>query len=360
MIATGAFDQPLVFRNNDRPGIMFSDAAQRLMRLYGVKPGTRAVIATSNRFGYEAALDLLDAGTAVAAVVDLNPAADSASSEAVRARGVRIIPGATLVDSKGRRHVSSVAVSRVTGEGQTARDREWIDCDLVLMSVGFSPSLNLASHAGAKVVFDAVTNMHRATDLPAGIALAGAAAGVWSQAAVIGDSRHAGYGGGGKRTRRSRTETRASAVADPSAALINHPYPIFGAKDHDFIDFDEDLQSKDIVNTVKDGYDDIQLVKRYSTAGFGPSQGRHANLNTIRIVARATGKSIESIGTTTYRPAAGAGEVRRPRRPRLRAGAPLGYASPSRRGRRADDERRPVDAPRLLRCEERRHALDRA
>ena len=62
------------------------------------------------------------------------------------------------------------------------------------------------------------------------------------------------------------------------------------------------MQSKDIVNTVKDGYDDIQLVKRYSTAGLGPSQGRHANLNTIRIVARATGKSIESIGTTTYRP----------------------------------------------------------
>ena len=72
MIATGAFDQPLVFRNNDRPGIMFADAAQRLMRLYGVKPGSRAVIATANRFGYEAALDLLDAGVAVAAIVDLN------------------------------------------------------------------------------------------------------------------------------------------------------------------------------------------------------------------------------------------------------------------------------------------------
>ena len=301
VIATGAFDQPLVFRNNDRPGIMFSDAAQRLMRLYGVKPGTRAVIATSNRFGYEAALDLLDAGIAVAAVVDLNPTADSASSDAVRARGVRIVPGATLVDSKGRHHVSSVAVSRITGEGTTARDREWIDCDLVLMSVGFSPSLNLASHAGAKVVFDPSTNMHRATDLPAGIALAGAAAGVWSQAAVIGDSRYAGAVAAASALGRP-AETRASAAADPSAALVNHPYPIFGAKDHDFIDFDEDLQSKDIVNTVKDGYDDIQLVKRYSTAGLGPSQGRHANLNTIRIVARATGKSIESIGTTTYRP----------------------------------------------------------
>jgi sarcosine oxidase subunit alpha len=301
VIATGAFDQPLVFRNNDRPGIMFADAAQRLMRLYGVRPGTRAVIATSNRFGYEAALDLLDAGIPVAAVVDLNAAADSASAEAVRARGVRIIPGATLVDSKGRKRVSSVAVARITGEGEAARDREWIDCDLVLMSVGFAPSLNLASHAGAKVVFDPATNMHRATDLPGGISLAGAAAGVWSQAAVIGDSRHAGATAAARALERP-AELRSGAVADPSARLVNHPYPIFGAKDFDFIDFDEDLQSKDIVNTVKDGYDDIQLVKRYSTMGFGPSQGRHANLNTIRIVARETGKSMESIGTTTYRP----------------------------------------------------------
>ena len=79
VIATGAFDQPLVFRNNDRPGIMFADAAQRLMRLYGVKPGSRAVIATANRFGYEAALDLLDAGIAVAAIVDLNATADNVS-----------------------------------------------------------------------------------------------------------------------------------------------------------------------------------------------------------------------------------------------------------------------------------------
>ena len=97
------------------------------------------------------------------------------------------------------------------------------------MSVGFSPALNLASHAGAKVVFDPAINMHRATDLPAGISLAGAAAGVWSQAAVIGDSRHAGAAAAA-RALGARAEPRASAVADPSAALITHPYPIFAAK----------------------------------------------------------------------------------------------------------------------------------
>src|SRR4029079_1072040 len=129
VIATGAIDQPLVFANNDRPGIMFAGAAQLLLRLYAVKPGQRAVIVTANRFGYEAALDLLDAGVAVAAVVDLNAAVDGTAAAAVRARGVRVISGATLVDSKGRKRVSSVAVADVIGDGATTKTREWIDCD---------------------------------------------------------------------------------------------------------------------------------------------------------------------------------------------------------------------------------------
>src|SRR6185312_13571482 len=97
---------------------------------------------------------------------------------------------------------------------------------------------------------------------------------------------------------------RMSALpACPLAPTITHPWPIFTDKRaKDFVDFDEDLQVKDIRNTVADGYDDIQLVKRYSTAGFGPSQGRHTNLNMIRLVAEATGKTLGEIGTTTFRP----------------------------------------------------------
>ena len=90
---------------------------------------------------------------------------------------------------------------------------------------------------------------------------------------------------------------------DPDATGITHPYPIFPEKGgKNFIDFDEDIQTKDIINTVKDGYDDIQLVKRYSTAGLGASQGRHTNLNMIRVVAKQTGKTLGQVGTTTYRP----------------------------------------------------------
>ena len=217
---------------------------------------------------------------------------------------MQIIPAATLVDAEGTRRVEGVAVADIMGDGKAGAIRGWADCDLVLMSVGYAPAINLASYAGARIVYDPATSMHRAIDLPPGLSLAGSAAGIWEDAAVLAQAHAVGALAGlralGKETGDARD---ALSVEDPEAARITHPYPIFTSKrGKDFVDFDEDLQVKDIVNTVKDGYDDIQLVKRYSTEGFGPSQGRHANLNTIRIVARVTGKSLESIGTTTFRP----------------------------------------------------------
>ena len=302
IVATGAFDQPLVFKNNDRPGIMFADAAQRLMRLYGVKPGTRAVIATANRFGYDAAHDLVDAGIEVAAIVDLNPNPQPGAAEAARERNIRVIPGSTLVDAKGKFRVESAGVSQITGEGRTATAVDWISCDVVLISVGYSPAVNLASYAGAKIVYDSAIKMHRVTNLPKALSVAGSASGVWSGGLVRDCARRAGAGAA-RAALGTGAEGGGDPVADPEAANITHPYPIFSSKAaKDFVDFDEDLQTKDLVNTVKDGYDDIQLVKRYSTEGFGPSQGRHANLNTIRIVGRATGRTLEAIGTTTFRP----------------------------------------------------------
>ena len=302
IVAAGSFDQPLVFRNNDRPGILFASAAQRLMRLYGVLPGKRAVIATSNAFGYEAALDLLEAGTEVAAIVDLGTTTGPAVQMA-REHGIRIVNNATLVEAKGHLRVESVGVASITGQGKTSNVTDWITCDCVLISVGCSPALNLASHAGAKVVFDPAIQMHRAVNPPDGVTLAGSAAGMWTPDHVRTQAKQTGTTAARLAAGKPAGERLSELELDPGAAAITHPYPIFkSGKGKEFIDFDEDLTIKDIINSVKDGYDDIQLVKRYSTAGLGPSQGRHANLNTIRIVGAVTGKPLEAIGTTTFRP----------------------------------------------------------
>lgn len=302
VLACGAFDQPLVFKNNDLPGVMFADAAQRLMGLYGVLPGHKAVIATSNRYGYEAAFDLIDAGASVAAIVDLNAEPEASLLDAARKRGIRVIPKSTIVEARAdKARLSGVAVAGIAAFGQAAASSEWLSCDLLLMSVGYSPALSLASHAGAKIAFDTRLNMHRVASCPEGLSVAGILAGQWSAERVAAQAQAAG--------RRAAALALGNASSplviedDPEAARVTHDYPIFASKSgKDFIDFDEDLQVRDIVNTIKDGYDDIQLVKRYSTEGFGPSQGRHAHLNTIRIVARETKKSLEAVGTTTFRP----------------------------------------------------------
>ena len=118
VLATGALDQPIVFRNNDLPGIMFADAAQRLMRLYGVRPGSRAVIATANRFGYDAALDLLDAGIEVAAIVDLSAKRPTAATAQPPGRAeFASCRTPTLVAARGRHRVGAVAIASIAGPG---------------------------------------------------------------------------------------------------------------------------------------------------------------------------------------------------------------------------------------------------
>jgi sarcosine oxidase subunit alpha len=302
VVAAGAFEQPLVFRNNDLPGIMLGSGAQRLMRLYGVAPGRRAVVACANEHGYEAALDLLDAGVEVAALVELRPETPRTSAaDAVHDHGVPIHQGTTIAEALGNGHVTGVRLATTTGQGAYEPNGRVIECDCVVTSVGYAPAGNLVWYAGGRLAYDEDTAMHRAVELPPGVVTAGSVNGVWDLDLVLADGRRAGW-----HAARVLGRTKGEpppAPPDPLASQITHPWPIFPhPQGSEFVDFDEDLEVKDIRNAVLDGYDDVQLLKRYSTLGMGPSQGRHSNVAALRLLAEATGRSIEEIGTTTARP----------------------------------------------------------
>ncbi len=305
VLATGSIEQPLIFRNNDLPGIMQASAAQRLIRQYGIRPGNRAVIATANADGYAAALDLRDAGIDVAAVLDLRhepPACPMAA--AVRDHRIDVLTGHTAyegVPTRGNRHVRGVVAAAITGQGECKDGTRLFDCDLLLMATGFTPTHQLLSHAGGVIGYDAQSAMFAVREVPEGITAAGSLNGTYALEAVIAEGRHAGW-------------SAAKAVgldAGPAPAVPNdrgtlhqsHPWPIFPhPKGKDFVDFDEDLQVVDIRNAVREGYDHIELVKRYSTVGMGPSQGRHSALASARLTAEATGQDLEQVGRTTSRP----------------------------------------------------------
>ena len=308
--ATGAAEQPLVFRHNDLPGIMFGTAAQRLMRHYAVKPGERAVVVVANNDGYGVALDLLDAGVEVAALLDLraSPPVDAVAA-AAQSRGVRVITGSAVKEAiEGRSgRVRAVKIAPVIGEGLLGASSETIDCDLVCISVGYIPQTALLSHADAKLVPDPQTAMPRIETLPAHLFVAGSVAGRWALAATLADGARAGLV--------AAADAGVEGITIPAAIPadghgLTWSWPIFPHhKGKEFVDFDEDLQYHDIPDAAALGYDHIQLLKRFSTAGMGPTQGKITNTLIQRVLARATGASPDLVGTTTVRPPIGGEKI---------------------------------------------------
>lgn len=306
VIATGSLEQPAIFRNNDLPGVMLGSAAQRLIRLYGVRPGRRAAVLAANADGYGVALDLIEAGVAVQAVIDLRQDEASApQTAAIRERGIRIIRGSAVVEAlagPARRGIAGVLVARITGEGTWAPGGTTIECDLLCMSVGYSPAAHLLHHAGAGFRYDHEAHMFEPTTLPAHLFCAGSVGGTYTVDAVLADGRRAGWQAARDAGFNGSAEPAPPALRGGGIGLT-HPWPIFPhPKGKDFVDFDEDLQVKDLVDGAADGFDDMELLKRYSTVGMGPSQGRHSAVAAVRILAKETGRDIATMGVTTQRP----------------------------------------------------------
>ena len=266
VLASGTLEQPALFRNNDLPGIMLGTAAQRLLKLYGVRPGRRAVVLAGNDGAYGVALDLIDAGVELAAVVDLRATvvADS-RADRVRSHGVEVHLGHAIYAARGRRHVRTVEIRRIVAPGRVADRGRQVECDLVCVSVGEMPACQLACQAGASLVYDSGRATFALADLPDGFTLAGSV---------------------------------GSGPGDASCPWPIIPHP----RGKEFVDMDEDLTIGDIRHTVRSGYRHAQLVKRYSTCGMGPSQGRLSALAMARLVASETGCSVSETGVTTMRP----------------------------------------------------------
>ena len=302
IVASGVFEQPAVFHNNDLPGAMLASAAQRLIYRYAVKPMQSAVVLTANDDGYAAALDLRANGIRVDAVVDLRPAAPpSAAATKIVQSGIRIYVGFGINELRmksGRVGAAVVCPVLASGELDTSK-LESIGCDGVLMSVGYAPAAALLYQAGAKMRFDDTVQQFVPATLPPGLFAAGRVNGVFALESRLQDGVRAGT----EAARYLGFQTGDTVAIARAAVSPSHPYPIF---DHphakNFVDFDEDLQLKDFVDAVQEGFDNIELLKRYTTVGMGPSQGKHSNMNAIRILAKLLNKSPGEVGSTTARP----------------------------------------------------------
>ena len=300
VVATGAIAQPAVFRYNDLPGIASGAGIQRLMHLYAVRPGRRAVCLTANGDGYGTALELAEAGVEVAAIVDLRrqPGEDP-RERAARERGLAVIMDSGVVHAIEReQHVAGLRIARraeVETPGGPGID---IDCDLVTVDTGATPAISLIAHAGGDVRYDDTTHSLTVAALPPGMHVAGSAAGPCS----LSSAREEGEVAGRAAAVRAAATLPVPAERDGPG---NDPWPIFAhPKGKEFVDYDEDLTIADLRNSVREGFDSIELVKRFSTVGMGPSQGRTAAVNAVRITAEALGEPLAGARASTNRPPA--------------------------------------------------------
>ncbi len=306
IMCVGSLEQPALFHCNDLPGIMLGSAAQRLLHLYGVRPGKAAVVLAGNNEAYAVALDLLDVGVDVKSIVELRK--DPHFDECARSVINREIPVKTghaifaAATGHDRNHLGQVDIRKVVADGKCDTQGEVIECDLLCMSVGFMPAYQLPCQAGGQLSYDDDHASFTLDKLPNACRMAGSVTGSWDIEQTMEGARVAGVVAGNNTTGAGNQTLTESSVAK-KALELNFPWPIFPHPDgKEFVDFDEDLQVSDIVNAVADGYEHIQLVKRYSTCGMGPSQGRHSALAAARLVAKETGKTVADTGVTTARP----------------------------------------------------------
>lgn len=306
LVASGCFEQPAVFQNNDLPGVMLSSAAQRLMHLYAIKPCERAVVLTANSDGYRVAVELAQAGVQVAAIVDLRSSREEtlhrdqvidlgipihqqhAIYEALPAAGKTEVRGAVVcpLDDAGNAEVSS---------------RMTIECDSIVMSVGWVPNASIYYQAGGRFEYaERIEQLIPKADRPEGLFAAGRMNGVYDWVEQVADGTRAGLEAAAFLGNYSGS---LPAAIIHQGAAPSHPYPIVshpGKKN--FVDLDEDLHLADFKNAHQEGFDNIELMKRYTTVGMGPSQGKLSNMNAVRILARLNQTGINETGTTTARP----------------------------------------------------------
>ena len=307
VFATGVIEQPAVFRNNDLPGVMLATGAWRLLWRYRVAPGRKVVMVAGNAEAYRVCLDLHSQGVPVAAIVDLREAGQGgAGAAACTALGMRVLaahaPYQAVAGTDGA--VAFLEVAPLGAAGRVfAKGHERIECDAVLMSVGWAAASQLFLQAGGVTRFAEELQQFVPKDLPPGVFAAGRLNGAYDLAARMADGARAGAAAASHAGFGTAQADAMSGAAPGATRCPSHRFPII---DHpagkNFVDFDEDLQVKDLENAAQEGFDSSELMKRYSTVGMGPSQGKHSNMNALRVLARVRGVGVEALGLTTSRP----------------------------------------------------------
>ncbi|HET8791699.1 MAG TPA: glycine cleavage T C-terminal barrel domain-containing protein, partial [Modicisalibacter sp.] len=295
-----------VYANNDVPGNLLAGAVSTYIRRYGVVPGSKLVLSTSNDHAYRAALDWFDAGREVVAIVDARANPDGELIAQAQAQGIRVITGSAVIEAKGANRVIGARVAKIDIDAfKVVGNAEELACDTIASSGGYSPVIHLASHTGARPTWrDDILGF--VAGKVTGMTATGAANGLYALADAIDDGSQAGAQAA------VASGHQATPIESPSIAAIREGaavalYQVPHEKTtlrapKQFVDLQNDVTAAGIEVATREGFESIEHVKRYTAMGFGTDQGKLGNINGMAIAARCLKRSIPEVGTTVFRP----------------------------------------------------------
>ncbi|MTH98320.1 sarcosine oxidase subunit alpha family protein [Roseibium sp. RKSG952] len=303
VIAAGAIERPMVFPENDRPGILVADAGRTYLNRYGVKVGHKVLVTTACDTAWQAAFDLADHGTQIVAIADMRPNPPENLKAIAEARGIRVEAACVVTGTKGRRRVSGALLGRLSPNGAVSPAGD-VTCDAILMSGGWTPTVSLYSQSRGKVVWNEelgafIPGVHVQNERSAG-----ACRGLYGLSETLADGYAAGEDAAKAATGKTAKVTYASASgaeAGTGGTLGDLPHDRNASKVKAFVDYQNDVTAKDVKLAVREGMHSIEHIKRYTTTGMATDQGRLSNMNALQIASASLGKPLTSVGLTTFR-----------------------------------------------------------
>jgi len=301
VLSSGAHERGIAYANNDLPGTLLAGAARTYVERHAVKPGTRAVVFTNNDSAYAAALSLAGSGVAIGAIVDARADHKLTGTLVIRARdrGLAIVAGSAIVVAHGGKRVAAADIESLSGGGRTR-----IDCDLVCVSGGWNPAVHLFSQARGTLRYDESLATFVPDRSPLPIVTAGGVKGRFSLADALADGHAAGLDAAetaGFGDREPPPAPQAESIASGRLRPL-WSVPARNKSAKRFVDPQNDVTVSDIALAVREGYESVEHLKRYTTLGMGTDQGKSSNIVGLALLAEQLNRPVPRVGTTTFRP----------------------------------------------------------
>ncbi|RUA18372.1 MAG: sarcosine oxidase subunit alpha family protein, partial [Alphaproteobacteria bacterium] len=303
IISAGSIERPLIFGNNDRPGILLSSAAKEYLKVYGVLVGRKPIIFTNNDSAYDTAIEFKKNGINPL-VVDTRTNSDSSVISEAKNLNIDIKFFHGIANTKGHLKVNSATIGKFNSDKSSYENLEEVSCDCICVSGNWTPTVHLSSQSGNKLKFNETIDAFIPSQSRQKESTIGSANGSFTLKQALEDGFNKGFELSNKITNKN---SKSTAPTSNERSYGEHDkfwcMPLPKNKHYKrFVDFQNDVAVSDIELAVREGFRSIEHVKRYTTLGMATDQGKTSNLNGLQLVSNIEGKIVPEVGHTTFRP----------------------------------------------------------